>query len=84
MLCYTCPEGGSVPVLVVMGKAGKAGHAAGVIISESLKKLPQLLPTFLIFHQPLFLIFGGHSTQITRSKIFVISVHSLCSQHMMN
>lgn len=62
MLCSTCPEGGGLPMLVVMGEAGEARHAASVIITEALQELPQLLPAFLLFHQPLFLIFGGHST----------------------
>lgn len=62
VLCSTCPEGGGLPVLVVMCEAGEARHAASVIITEALQELPQLLPAFLLFHQPLFLIFGGHST----------------------
>lgn len=64
MLCSTCPEGGGLPVLVVMGEAGEARHAASVIITEALQKLPQLLPAFLLFHQPLFFIFGCHFTRL--------------------
>lgn len=34
MLFLTCPEGGSLPVMVVMGEAGEARHAASVIVLE--------------------------------------------------
>lgn len=37
-------------MLVVMGKAGEPRHATCVIITESFKELPQLLPAFLVFH----------------------------------
>lgn len=38
MLFLTCPEGGCLPVVVVMGEAGEARHAAGVIVLEPLEE----------------------------------------------
>ncbi len=64
MLCSTCPEGGGLPMLVIMSEAGEARHAASVIITQALQELPQLFAAFLLFHQPLLLIFGGHSTRL--------------------
>ena len=32
----TCPEGRGLPVVVVMGEAGQAGHAARVVVTEPL------------------------------------------------
>lgn len=34
----TCPERGCLPVMVVMGEAGEAWHAAGVVVLEPLKE----------------------------------------------
>lgn len=38
--CYfrTCPEGSSLPVMVVMGEAGEAWHAACVVVLEPLQE----------------------------------------------
>ncbi len=38
MLFLTCPEGGGLPVMVVMGETGEAGHAAGVVVLEPLEE----------------------------------------------
>jgi len=56
-----CPEGGSLPVLVVMCEACEARHAAGVIVPQPLEELAELLATLLLLHHPLFLLFGWHS-----------------------
>lgn len=34
----TCPEGGCLPMVVVMGEAGEAGHAARVVVLEPLEE----------------------------------------------
>lgn len=58
-MCFslTCPEGGSLPVMVVVGEAGEARHAAGVVVLEPLEELAQLLPALLLLLQPLILLF---------------------------
>lgn len=38
VLFLTCPEGGSLPVMVVVGEAGEARHAAGVVVLEPLEE----------------------------------------------
>lgn len=57
----TCPEGGSLPVMVVVGEAGEARHTAGVIVLEPFKEFTQFLPAFLLLLEPLSLLFGWHS-----------------------
>lgn len=34
----TCPEGSSLPVMVVMGEASQPRHAAGVVVLEPLEE----------------------------------------------
>lgn len=48
--CYslTCPEGGCLPVMVVMGEAGEAWHAAGVVVLEPLEEFTEFLPALLL------------------------------------
>ncbi len=36
-VCLTCPEWSGLPVLVVLGEAGEARHAAGVIVTQALQ-----------------------------------------------
>lgn len=36
MLFLTCPEGGRLPMMVVMDEAGEARHAASVVVLEPL------------------------------------------------
>lgn len=57
-MCFslTCPEGGSLPVMVVVCEAGEARHAAGVVVLEPLEELAQLLPALLLLLQPLILL----------------------------
>lgn len=38
MLFLTCPEGGCLPVMVVMGEASEARHAASVVVLEPLEE----------------------------------------------
>lgn len=38
MLLLTCPEGGGLPVMVVMGETGETRHAASVVVLESLEE----------------------------------------------
>lgn len=52
-LFLTCPEGGSLPMVVVVGKAGEAWHAAGVVVLEPLEEFAKFLPAFLLLLQPL-------------------------------
>lgn len=62
---HTCPEGGSLPVLVVVGEAGETRHAAGVVVAEPLEQFTELLPAFLLLHQPLLLLLRGHFAEDT-------------------
>lgn len=52
----TCPEGGSLPVVVVVGEAGEAWHAACVIVLEPLEEFSQFLSALLLLLQPLSLL----------------------------
>ena len=56
MLFLTCPEGGRLPVVVVMGEAREAGHAASVVVLEPLEEFTQLLSALLLLLQPLSLL----------------------------
>lgn len=51
-----CPEGGSLPVMVVMGEAGEARHAAGVVVLEPFEEFTQFLSALLLLLQPLTLL----------------------------
>lgn len=53
---HTCPEGGSLPVLVVVGEAGETRHATGVVVPQTFQQLPHLLPPLLLLQQPRLLI----------------------------
>lgn len=44
----TCPEGRGLPVMVVMGEASEAGHAAGVVVLEPLEEFTQFLSALLL------------------------------------
>lgn len=48
----TRPEGGRLPVLVVVGEAREARHAARVVALQALQQLPQLLLALLLPQQP--------------------------------
>lgn len=55
-LSLTCPEGGGLPMVVVMGEAGEAWHAARVIVLEPLEEFSQFLSALLLLLQPLSLL----------------------------
>lgn len=40
-------------MVIVVGKAGEARHAAGVVVLEPLEEFAQFLPAFLLLLQPL-------------------------------
>lgn len=48
-------------MMVVMGEAGEARHAAGVIVLEPLKEFTEFLSTLLLLLQPLTLLLWRHS-----------------------
>lgn len=48
----TCPERGRLPVLVVVGKAREARHAARVVVLQPLQQLPKFLLALLLPQQP--------------------------------
>lgn len=48
----TCPERCCLPVLVVMGKAREARHAARVVVLQSLEQLAEFLLALLLPQQP--------------------------------
>lgn len=48
----TRPEGGRLPVLVVVGEAREARHAARVVALQALQQLPQFLLALLLPQQP--------------------------------
>lgn len=43
-------------MVVVVGEAGEARHAAGVVVLEPLEELAEFLPAFLLLLQPLALL----------------------------
>lgn len=49
--------------MVVVGEAGEAGHAAGVIVLEPFEEFAQFFPAFLFLLQPLSLLLGRHSAE---------------------
>lgn len=57
----TCPEGGSLPVMVVMGETGKARHTARVVVLEPFEEFTQFFSAFLFLLQPLILLLSWHS-----------------------
>lgn len=57
----TRPEGGGLPVMVVVGEAGQTRHAAGVVVLESLQEFAQFFSALLLLLQPLSLLLGRHS-----------------------
>lgn len=67
-LFLTCPEGGSLPVVVVVGEAGEARHAAGVVVLEPLEEFAEFLPAFLLLLQPLTLLLGWDSDAGKKDK----------------
>lgn len=52
-------------MVVVMGEAGEAGHAARVVVAEPLQQLAQFLPALLVLQHPLLLLLGGHPVHKT-------------------
>lgn len=66
-----CPQGSSLPVLVVMGEASQTRHAARVIIFNSLKQFAQFLLASLLSQQPqpVFLLEGFLERMKTRSSV---------------
>lgn len=55
-LSLTCPEGGGLPMVVVVGEAGEAWHAARVVVLEPLEEFSQFLSALLLLLQPLSLL----------------------------
>lgn len=53
----TCPEGGGLPMVVVVGEASEAWHAARIIVLEPLEEFSQFLSALLLLLQPLSLLF---------------------------
>lgn len=66
LFSLTCPEGGGLPVVVVVGEAGEARHAARVVVLEPLEELPQLLSALLLLLQPLRLLLWGNSGEMQK------------------
>lgn len=56
VISLTCPKGGSLPVVVVVGEAGEAWHAACIIVLEPLEEFSQFLSALLLLLQPLSLL----------------------------
>lgn len=56
MQSLTCPVGGSLPVVIVVGEASEARHAAGVVVPEPFQEFAEFLPAFLLLLQPLRLL----------------------------
>lgn len=48
----TSPERRGLPVVVVVGEAGEARHAASIIVLQPLEQLAQFLLAFLLPQQP--------------------------------
>lgn len=63
MQFLTCPEGGGLPVMVVMGEAGEARHAACVVVLKPFKEFTQFLSALLLLLQPLSLLLRWHSNE---------------------
>lgn len=55
-------------MVVVVGEAGEAGHAAGVVVAEPLQQLAQFLPALLVLQYPLLLLLGGHPVHRRRER----------------
>lgn len=55
-------------MLVVVGEAGETRHAAGVVVAEPLEQFTELLPAFLLLHQPLLLLLRGHFAEDTQRE----------------
>lgn len=86
-VCLTCPEWSGLPVLVVVCEAGEARHAAGVIVTQALQYLPQLLPALLFQQQPgliLLLSFPTETERIIKTIIMhtYVYIHSDTKTHL--